>query len=213
MVKIVSYYTRGTPYEQEAASLREACLRVGADYNIEPLDSLGRWDRNCCLKPLFLLEQLRRWKQPILWVDSDAMILQKPQLALQCDLAVHIDPDLPWGHLAKVNTGTIYIAPTKNAEALIEEWHACCERCLNDPDFPEVWDQMCLQLLLPRKGVEPLPMGYCGVFDCERDLALPEIFILQTQASRAYKKIINGTLTSSLVDGLTIEERRQMRRW
>ncbi len=74
---------------------------------------------------------------------------------------------------------------------------------------------MCLQLLLPRKGVEPLPMGYCGVFDCDRDLALPteQLFILQTQASRAYKKIVNGTLTSSLVDGLTIEERRQMRRW
>ena len=212
-MRIVSYYTVGTPYEQEAASLREACVRMGVDHSIEGLESLGRWDRNCCLKPRFILEQLRRWQEPILWVDSDAMVLQKPQLMLECDIAVHIDPDLAWGHIAKVNAGTLYAVPTERAEAILEEWHAMCVRCLNDPAFPEVWDSTCLQLLLPREGVLPLPMGYCGVFDCGRDLALKELVILQTQASRTYKKMVNGSLTSAFVDGLTIEQRRELRRF
>lgn len=212
---IISYYTRGTLYEKDAEGLLASCEKFGLDHSIEGIDSFGAWDSNCCFKPAFILQKLQELKRPVVWIDADALIVQPPNLfkQLSCDLAVRINLDREASDPARVCTGTVFVNCTAKAKKIVSDWGAVClEAFKNKPKGHEVWDQICLKALLSQKKqtakIESLPAPYCAIFDAREDQENP--VVVHYQASRLYKKFINGEAAPFLAE-LSVEELRNLR--
>lgn len=183
---IVSFYTKNTIYEKEIEDLITSCKSIGIDYHIEGRNDLGSWEKNCCQKPLFILECLKRFQTPLLWVDADAILLKKPALAFEAiDLALFFEKTVSLG-IKQVRAGTIYVAPTTASLDFVSLWHETCQAklsCNEEMPFP---DQSILSSLLHETRsliVDSLPLGYIQIFD--RDvLPFEEVYIVHFQASR-----------------------------
>ena len=180
---IVSFFTKNTIYEKEVEDLLLSCQLHGLEYYIEPRDDLGSWQENCCQKPQFILECLDRFRKPLLWVDADAIILQRPLLSFEgIDLAIHFNDY----EKRVVRSGTIYANPTASAKDLMERWRrSCVEAFSSGKDLPHGDQGQLPQLLLQQSAlsVARLPVEYVQIFD--RDPGpLEKAVILHFQASR-----------------------------
>lgn len=213
---IVSYYTENTGYEREVQNLISSCDDLRLTHQIEKITSLGSWEKNCCYKPYFLLEKLEELKQPILWVDADAVFLQQPNLFhhLPCDMALRSFDHLPLHHPSKIITGTLYLQNTQATKKLLTQWGKECQRLLQ-AQKGEVWDQIGLRnaILSGHKAeIVPLPDSYCAIYDKKR-AADQEVVILHYQASRLYKKVIDKQLIPFWEEeGLSQKERAHFSR-
>ncbi|MBS0624884.1 MAG: hypothetical protein JSS32_02400 [Verrucomicrobia bacterium] len=211
---IISYFTRGTLYEKDAADLQASCDRLGLESSIDGIDSFGSWDSHCCFKPGFILRKLKKLKKPVVWIDADALVIKSPDLfdSLTCDLAVRIDPEREPSDFSKVRTGTVFVNYTKAGMDLVKDWGEICQEALKSkPKGHEVWDQICLKALIQQgtqAKIESLPNSYCAIFDAQEDQENP--VIVHYAASRLYKKFINGEVASFLEE-LSIEQLRALR--
>lgn len=193
MAKVISFYTLDTLYEKEANNLRESCEKFGLDHHIEGVKNLGSWEENCSYKATFIKEKLLQFKQPLLWVDADGAFVDHPTLieTLNCDLAVWIDPNLELSHPSKVISAAIYLNYTEKTLTLLDDWIEECKKHKG-----KVWDQITLRDILFREDqlakITPLPQEYCMIFDKVEEHHKP--VIMQYQASRLYKKLINNEI-------------------
>lgn len=197
---IVSYYTKDTLYQLEVQNLIASCEKWGLEHHIEPIASLGSWERNCCYKPFFLMEKLQQFKRPLFWVDADAVFVKEPEwlAVFDKDMALRINGDLEDSHPSKVCSGSLYINANLTAATLLKLWgQACIDAFLKLERTEEIWDQMILRDVLLRGGLEeavaPLPLEYAAIADqiCN-DAIMKEPVIIHYQASRRFKKIINN---------------------
>lgn len=122
MPLLISYFTADWKYPQHAYELRQQCDALGLDHHIEERPSAGGYIQNCCIKPQFILDCLERFQRPVLWVDVDASIEQRPVFfdGLDCDFAaMRMNPAhrKRWWHV-----GTMYWAPTPSALEFVREW-------------------------------------------------------------------------------------------
>src|SRR3990167_8507360 len=76
MPLVVSYYTKGTGYEEEASHLIQSCQKFAIEHCVEGIQDLGSWEKNCAFKPYFMQKKMEQYKRPLLWVDVDAVFLQ-----------------------------------------------------------------------------------------------------------------------------------------
>jgi hypothetical protein len=169
----VSFYTDA--YAEHAAGLIESLEAFGLAYDVRRVSG-GDWLDNVNFKPAFLLGMMREHQScPLVWLDADARVRQKPVLfnTLDCDFAAH------WRHGEELLSGTMYFAPTVAARRLCAEWRNAC--WLN----PREWDQKTLQRVIAagvrRLRVERLPSEYTRVFD---DPKMGEPVVEHLQASR-----------------------------
>jgi hypothetical protein len=198
--RIVSFYTVGTGYQLEVERLIASCATWGLRSDIVGIPSQGSWELNCAYKPFFLLEKLREWNEPLLWVDADAEIVRSPS-PLSCfdsDLALYTDPDLDPHHRSKVRSGTIFVNATPGGTELVKAWASECHRQLLDPHrTQEFWDQEALRNLTLRPSppgrIGSLPLAYVQIADHPKDSAL-ELWpiILHYQASRRWKEFLTA---------------------
>jgi hypothetical protein len=78
---VVSFYTEGTGYEQEAGRLVESLYRFGLEHDVQPRPNMGGWKKNNDYKPAFILEMMEKHKgRDIVWLDSDAVVMAYPEL-------------------------------------------------------------------------------------------------------------------------------------
>ena len=120
---VVSYYTKGTPYEDEVKDLVSSCERFELEHCIEGVADLGSWEKNCAFKPYFMQKKMERYKRPLLWVDADAVFLQPlsfeefmfSDVALVRNL-LQTDPRFC------VNAGTVYINSTRQGMQSLALW-------------------------------------------------------------------------------------------
>lgn len=179
---IISYYTKNTIYEREVEDLLSTCLKLHLDHYIVAKEDLGSWERNCCEKPLFILECLQKFQKPLFWVDADAMILQKPSFYWnEYDVGFYFQDEQD-----HARAGTIYASYTKATLDFLRSWHlACQERFSALGQLPGA-DQAILNELLYKKPllkIAKLPVEYVRIFD--RDpIAWEKTVILHFQASR-----------------------------
>jgi hypothetical protein len=205
---IVSFYTEGTPYEQEAGALAASIRGVGgwhveqADgplvFDIRGLPNQGSWSANARYKPRFLLEMLIGYGEThrLLWLDADARLRRRPVLLERLtdgDVAAH------WlafkGHPPELLSSAIWINPSHRTRRMLEQW---AERNEARPDRRRA-DQENLQDViedLERRGeldVIRLGPAYAFITDLSRQ-AYPGVseVIEQTQASRRLKAVVNG---------------------
>lgn len=185
---VINFFTINTGYEDAAKRLRVSCEETGVPHVIVGIPSLGSWERNCAYKSEFIFQKWRELKQPVLWVDADAVVRRPPSLlaGTDADFAIH-----------KVNrwqfaSGTLYFNQTENARRLLECWIRLCK------ETPSVWDQVHLDsaweettCLYPLKTLW-LPQSYTKIFD--RDVLPgedPQPVIEHFQASRELKKKVS----------------------
>lgn len=195
---IVSYFTKDTFYQLEVQNLIASCEKWGLCHHIEPIASQGSWEKNCCFKPIYLLEKLQQFKKPIFWVDADAVFVKRPQWrgGFDADLAIRINETLEDKHCSKVNTGSIFVNATLGAVDLLKCWgQECYDSLINTEKRLEVWDQIALRDVILRKAssvkIDNLPLEYMAIVD-DFGNHKDDAVIVHYQASRRFKNIING---------------------
>ncbi len=191
---IISFYTLNTPYEQEAQRLIDSCKKWNLEFCIEGLPSQGSWEKNCAVKPFYILEKMREHARPLFWVDADAAFLRSPDFSpfLDYDLGVRTLDFLSEDHTSRVLSGSLFINATPAAQNLIENWCAECARQQeNHKRTHEFWDQVALRDVIARSTelrVAPLPVSYCKIFDVDLFfIGDEEVVIEHYQASRRLK--------------------------
>jgi hypothetical protein len=198
---IVSYYTKDTLYQLEVQNLIASCEKWGLEHHIEPISSMGSWERNCCYKPFFLMEKLQQFQRPLFWVDADGVFERKPEWlsAFDKDLAVRINDTWEDRCDSKVITASLFVNSTAGAAKILKLWgQECIDSFLNPQRTIEVWDQIALRDVILRGGhgarIEALPLEYSVIVDHSHDQdAFANAVITQHQASRRFKKMINSS--------------------
>lgn len=197
---VVSFYTLETPYEEEVTRLIASCKQFDVEHLIEGVPSAGSWEMNCAFKPLFLLKKLEELKRPLLWVDADAVFMQPLSFldVFSLDLGVRLY-HCPDDHPSRVVTATLFANATDGAVELLKLWAYECLAMLQDKErTKEVWDQDALRRVLLKAPYKSswgvLPEAYSIIAGHPDDNRCLSPIIVQNQASRRFKKWVNGAL-------------------
>ena len=195
---VVSFYTLDTPYEEEVQSLIGSCKQFDIEHLVEGIPSTGSWEMNCAFKPLFLLKKLEELKRPLLWVDADAVFLQPPSFldVFSLDLGVRLY-DCPDDHPSRVVTATLFVNATEGGVEILKLWAQECLSMLQEKErTKEVWDQDALRRVLLKTSYKSswgvLPNEYSIIAGHPEDERCSSPIIVQNQASRRFKKWVNG---------------------
>ncbi len=201
MPLVVSYYTKGTPYEEEVLHLEESCRKFGLEVYVEGLENRGSWEENCAIKPYFMKKMMEKHNRPLLWVDSDAVFL-KPMTFEEfmfSDLSVFTYPENTEIHF-RLGAGTIYVNATDGGRESLDLWCQQSDRIRESlSEMPAFADQISLHLVLlnkPTFSIGSLPISYSKIFDRQADLLEEEIVIEHRQASRRFKETVNSYICS-----------------
>jgi hypothetical protein len=189
---VISYYTWNTGYEEESKNLEQSLKDLNMDYHIEPIDSLGSWQKNCHYKPVFIKKMILAHCLPVLFVDADAIFHRYPDLfddgSQLADCMFHLykhNIDYPKGQVA---SGTLYFRYSVEALEILSDWEKMCLR------NPGMLDQLALQKVIfsgtyiENTDYKFLPAEYCKIHDFPPECANP--VIEHFQVSRKYKRLI-----------------------
>jgi hypothetical protein len=191
MFKVVSFFTVGTPYENEIQNLVGSLDRHKVPHDIRGIDSLGSWDLNTKHKPVFIKEMLDAHKEAIVWMDADAVVLKYPHIfdQIDTDIAVYYKTTGPCADRfcgQELITATMYFANNRRTRTLMDMW--MLEQSRIDQPESQLIEQRALHRTIPvwrreNKGtVTILPQSYCRIFDAPEDHRVIE----QHQASRRF---------------------------
>lgn len=188
-----------------------SCKKFDLPYSIDPIPNFGTWEKNCCFKPKYILKKLIDLKRPILWLDADALIVQKPTLfeTLDADIALRIVNELPNDHQSKMISGTIFVNNTPGALQVLQEWDLETETLFKQD--PHLWDQVSLRNILLRSTAKvcPLDSRYYQVYNkIEDEKTLKEAIIIHFQASRTLKKTLNHEVVPFWDEATFIAEKK-----
>lgn len=188
-----------------------SCKKFDLPYSIDPIPNFGTWEKNCCFKPKYILKKLIDLKRPILWLDADALIVQKPTLfeTLDADIALRIVNELPNDHQSKMISGTIFVNNTPGALQVLQEWDLETETLFKQD--PHLWDQVSLRNVLLRSTAKvcPLDSRYYQVYNkIEDEKTLKEAIIIHFQASRTLKKTLNHEVVPFWDEATFIAEKK-----
>lgn len=170
---ICSFYTSGEYYEGVFLDkLFPSLKKFNLPYHVEEIESLGAWQLNTGLKPLFVERMLRTYPTiDVVWVDVDGEFLKYPKLfehiPKEFDLAVsYIDMD-KWYNTTRyngkrmLNSAVVMFRAKKKTIDIVHDWRA---RILVDPVM--TWEQEHLQITIDRYNgisVFELPLEYCYI--------------------------------------------------
>ena len=194
---VVSFYTVDTPYEEEVKHLIKSCENFSIPHQVEGIPSAGSWEVNCAFKPIFILQKLEELRRPLLWVDADAVFVQKMEKIFDYskDFGVRMY-NCPDDHPSRIVSSTVFINATKRARDTVKLWAEECIKLFEERGDKEVWDQDALRSVLFKKetlaSYAPLPIAYGKILghpDDEKGCSSP--VIVQNQASRRYKRWVN----------------------
>lgn len=121
MTTLISFYTKDWQYPQHAKRLKRECDALGIPSVIQELPSTGSYLKNTCLKPQFILDKLKELKSPVLWVDVDGSVLQKPKLTYKIDVTSLESPRQEYAE-SPLSSGFDFAA-RRMAETRSRTWH------------------------------------------------------------------------------------------
>lgn len=178
-MKVVGFYTKDPVYTPHAELLTKSLARFGVQVDllaIAPSD----WLTITGLKPTMVLNALEKWREPVLYLDIDSVVLEdiRPffeSLVGTADVAAYYRE-------SELISSTVFFDYSDKTLALVEKW-----KQINDADI-NLWDQMALQLAIEQSEdihCYQLPPEYTYIFDLSRELHPGvEPVIEQLQASR-----------------------------
>lgn len=188
---VISYYTRGTGYEEEAARMRASAVRMGFEHDIVGIETRGGWQANTYYKAEFCRAMLDKHPaRDLLWLDADVIVKRYPALFdnLDTDLAVNVVdwrdyPNHPRAH-RELNTSVMYLGNNARTRAMLDTWIEVNRGMISTG----IWEQKNLQAVLNSQDdlhVTFLPDTYCQIFDLMASAGDPVIELYQ--ASRRLK--------------------------
>lgn len=177
-IKVVCFHTPNGVYPEMANRLKISCQYHNIPVDIDCREDLGSWVKNCAQKAVYLLEKIKQVETNscIVWIDSDAKIIKRPELLYNCkeNFAIRAKPgskttkpvgretiNLPkkWsGDPAWFESGTIFLRNTESVVNMLELW---IQLGTNN----NKWDQWTLQEAWCE--IKPttlwLPQSYCQI--------------------------------------------------
>lgn len=123
----ISYYTRGTSYEEESAGMAASLAALGLEARIEGIAPLGSWQRNCLYKPTYILQCLLDARGPVVWIDADARVIRRPDLLLIDGTAEGVDAAFCVRN-GEVLAGLLLFNYTEMTLAFLGRWVWRCSR-------------------------------------------------------------------------------------
>jgi len=183
---IVSYYTKGTAYKEEAEGLQESLDKLALPYHIQEVPNFKDWNKNTHYKAFFIRQMMERfWDQDIVWLDADARVYKHPKLfdELDCDIACHYRD---WQHgNDELLSGTLFLKNIPRVKAIVKEWISVNNK------RKTTWEQRNLQRVINRNApilhVVKLPVEYCCIFDDKRRSKIDPV-IEHFQVSRKLRR-------------------------
>lgn len=135
---IVSFYTNDWKYPQYAERMQQDCADLGLECFIKQLDSQGGWLQNTCLKPQFILDCLKQFKRPVLWLDIDTKIVAKP------DILAGFSQDFAACKMPANNRKDLYVSIlafgyNTRTMRFIKQWIAATGSISDHSSFDETW--------------------------------------------------------------------------
>jgi len=197
---IVSFYTKGTGYEEQVKQLKITLKRFNLENDVVGISDRGSWHKNTYYKPLFIRRMMNKHRgRSIVYIDADAKIRMNPVLFnnFNYDFACHFH-----AQRKELLSGTLYFGNTKGARSLVKKWIE------EDKLHPNTnMPQKNLRAVFDRekKNIKwkALPVGYCMIYDSRSRYRVNPI-IEHFQLSRQYKglrgKRSKITMTESLVE-------------
>lgn len=146
-MRVISFYTIDTPYEDEAKRLEKSLRRLGIEYAIAGLPSLGSWVANCAQKARFIRDEFNTNGGDFWWFDADAELAVQPERfdPEKVDIAIALR------HGWDPASGSCFFGTSNTTARLIDLWTEYCET------YPFVWDQLLLGFALHNiRIVEPI---------------------------------------------------------
>jgi len=186
---VVSYYTKGTGYQKEAAKLEASLMKYGIPYYIATIPNLGSWLKNTHFKGVFMKNILEKFFDvDIVWTDADSVFHSYPKLfdIIDCDIALHFRNWRP--RPGELLIGTIYHRNNEKIRTLINNWirfNKKNQMRRAQLNFESVFKQNKKNL-----DVFKLPIEYCCIFDDEKRSQIRPT-VEHFQASRKYKNTVN----------------------
>lgn len=171
---VISAVVAGPASGDRVRALIEACDLFGLPHDIAVLGveqagvAVGSVPAT---KAELCLAAWRRHRRPILWIDSDAAILARPELLIDCDADVALHRVLDW----QLSASTLFFNHTLLAEILLERW---VERSRPDPALAERvsldldWEDLTARAPLDTLW---LPVSYCQMSSGPRIVDSPVI--------------------------------------
>ncbi|MBB4369643.1 hypothetical protein GGD63_002433 [Bradyrhizobium sp. cir1] len=127
--RVVSCYPRGG---DEAASLRlrQSIERLRLDCHIEPVGTQFGDRLLCFEKAEFMVRMWTKYREPLLFVETDAVLRAAPLLPsfLGCDVAVH-----KWNRW-EISARMLYLGRSARAERLLRTWQQL------SASYPAIWE-------------------------------------------------------------------------
>lgn len=167
MLSIISWYT---PQYKDVMDeyLRPSLKKLDIPYKIYPIDSIGDWRANTCLKPTIIEKAFfQELDRDLLIIDSDARIYDYPKLL--DEIPIEYDCAMFWldwnewykngSDIKQLATGTLYFRNRPICKELIKVWQ---EFCSSTP----MTDQKVLELALvefPDLKIYKLPYEYLWI--------------------------------------------------
>lgn len=91
---VISFFCGNKYYYDAANKLRADCERLGQDNDIQEIAKTPEetWLEICRKKVPFYLDMMRKHQRPLLWMDVDCRLLQRPAIldGLRCDIAGYL---------------------------------------------------------------------------------------------------------------------------
>ncbi len=199
-IKIITYYTTGTPYEQEAKKLSVSLDALGiTNHKAIGVPNRRDWQLNVQWRPYVMHREMNLDDCDLLVVDADATFVREPDwdflTNLDCDIAAHVMDKRFWGQdVSKRNyslmAGTLFVKNRDIVRELLCLWQIDCKRSLG-----RVWDMRLLEKILgfdcwtgqvsgSYKFIN-LPVEYCVIDRTMKGIENP--IIRHHQASRRLK--------------------------
>jgi len=127
--RIISCYRQGID-EAPARRLRKMLERFQLDFDIQPIATEAGDRIGCVEKTDLMLRMWRQHRQPLLFVEIDAVLRRSPLLpvSLECDVAVH-----KWNRW-EMSARTLYLGTSDATEALLQSWQQLAAM------YPAVWE-------------------------------------------------------------------------
>lgn len=176
---VVSFHTGTEPYVARSERLEESCRKLDIPCAISYLPTKGTWIENVAMKGPFLHKMMEHAQSPLLWIDADGYLVERPHLLMgsEADFAIHaIDrgqrswkpigrdvQHLPesWPDTRWFLTGTMFFNNTELGRLLLEEWSL--ESLKRPRDYQQLLLQEVWSAMDPRPDTTWLPATYCSI--------------------------------------------------
>lgn len=123
---IISYATQNKLYTDYSQQLIRNFNKVGhSDYHIEYYPAVNTKAEGCLIKPKFILDQLEKYKKPVLCIDVDSILDEKPK-ELDCsnyDIGLVFTPD----RKNMISNGIHFWSTSDNSIDFLNRWRILCE--------------------------------------------------------------------------------------